>query len=54
MRIGILILVLIAGLAAGPAASVAQDAATQGARTAPPDAAREPVPPPSVTVRLTG
>jgi len=50
MRIGILILVLIAGLAAGPAASVAQDAATQGARTAPPDAAREPVPPPSVTV----
>ena len=40
MRIGILVMVLIAGLAAGPQASVAQDAgATQGA-----------APPPSVTV----
>ena len=51
MRIGILVMVLIAGLAAGPQASVAQDAgATQGARTAPADAAKEPAPPPSVTV----
>jgi hypothetical protein len=51
MRIGILTAVLIAGLAAGPAASVAQDAGTtQGARAAPPDAAKEPPPPPSVTV----
>jgi len=53
MRIGILGMVLIAGLAAGPRASVAQDAgATQGARTAPQDAvkAKEPAPPPSVTV----
>lgn len=49
MRTGILIVVLIAGLAAGPGASVAQDAGTtQGARTKP-DAAKEP-PPPSVTV----
>ena len=51
MRIGILIAVLIAGLAAGPAASVAQDTGTtQGARTAPPGATKEPPPPPSVTV----
>ena len=51
MRIGILIVVLMAGLAAGPLASVAQDAgATQGARTAPPDATKEAAPPPSVTV----
>jgi hypothetical protein len=50
MRIGILIAALMAGLAAGPVASVAQDAGTtQGARTAP-DAAKEPAPPPSVTV----
>jgi hypothetical protein len=50
MRIGILTAILIAGLAAGPAASVAQDAGTtQGARAAP-DAAKEPPPPPSVTV----
>ena len=51
MRIGILTAVLIASLAAGPAASVAQDVGTtQGARAAPPDAAKEPPPPPSVTV----
>ena len=51
MRIGILIAVLMAGLAAGPPASIAQDVGTtQGARTAPPDAAKEPPPPPSVTV----
>ena len=51
MRIGILVMVLIAGLAVGPQASVAQDAgATQGARTSPPDATKEPAPPPSVTV----
>src|SRR5438445_546228 len=36
MRIGILILVLIAGLAGGPAASAAEDTGTQGSRTAPP------------------
>jgi hypothetical protein len=52
MRIGILILFLIAGLAGGPAASAAEDTgATQGGRTAPQDAAKEPpLPPPSVTV----
>ena len=52
MRIGILILLLIAGLAGSPAASAAEDTgATQGGRTAPPDAAKEPpAPPPSVTV----
>src|SRR6476659_1391904 len=51
MRIGILTLILIAGLAGGPAASAADDAgATQGSRTVPADAAKEPAPPPSVTV----
>jgi len=51
MRIGILVLFLIAGLAGGPAASAAEDTgATQGSRTAPADAAKEPAPPPSVTV----
>ncbi|UPK06657.1 PRC-barrel domain-containing protein [Bradyrhizobium sp. 170] len=57
MRIGILILVLLAGLAGGPPASAAEDpGATQGSRTAPQDAvkpqdtAKEPAPPPSVTV----
>ena len=51
MRIAILTLFLIAGLAGGPAASAADDtAATQGSRTAAPDAAKEPAPPPSVTV----
>ncbi|HEY9453650.1 MAG TPA: PRC-barrel domain-containing protein [Bradyrhizobium sp.] len=50
MRIGILVMVLMAGLAAGPAVSVAQNAGTtQGARTTP-DPAKEPSPPPSVTV----
>ena len=50
MRIGILVVVLMAGLAAGPAVSVAQNAGTtQGARTTP-DPAKEPPPPPSVTV----
>ncbi len=51
MRIGILILFLIAGLAGGPPASAAEDTgAAQGGRTAPADAAKEPAPPPSVTV----
>ena len=53
MRIGILILFLIAGLAGSPAVSAAEDTgATQGSRTAPQDAvkAKEPAPPPSVTV----
>src|SRR5215217_8611384 len=51
MRIGILVLFLIAGLAGGPAASAAEDTgSTQGSRTAPQDAAKEPAPPPSVTV----
>ena len=51
MRIGILILFLIAGLSGGPAASAADDTgAKQGSRSAPPDAVKEPVPPASVTV----
>ena len=51
MRIGILILFLIAGLSGGPAASAADDTgATQGSRSALPDAVKEPVPPASVTV----
>src|SRR5216110_1893918 len=51
MRIGILILFLVAGLAGSPAASAAEDTGTtQGSRPAPPDAAKEPPPPPSVTV----
>jgi hypothetical protein len=57
LRIGILILCLIAGLAGSPPASAAEDTgAPQGSRAAPqdaakpPDAAKEPVPPPSVTV----
>ena len=51
MRIGILILFLIAGLAGSPLASAAEDTgATQGSRTAPKDAGKEPAPPPSVTV----
>src|SRR3954449_11716740 len=51
MRIAILTLFLIAGLAGGPAAFAADDTgATQGSRTAPQDAAKEPAPPPSVTV----
>jgi len=52
MRIGILILFLVAGLAGSPAAFAAEDTGTtQGSRPAPPDAAKEPPPPPpSVTV----
>lgn len=51
MRIGIVAVILMAGLADGPTVAVAQDAATtQGARTTPVDAAKEPAPPPSVTV----
>jgi hypothetical protein len=50
MRIGILILFLIAGLAASPAPAADDAGATQGTRTAPTDAAKEPAPPPSVTV----
>jgi len=51
MRVGIFILILMVGLTAGLAVSAADDAATtQGSRTAPQDAAKEPVPPPSVTV----
>ena len=51
MRIGILILFLIVGLVGGPAASAADDTgATQGSRSAPAEAAKEPVPPASVTV----
>jgi hypothetical protein len=51
MRIAILVLALMAGLAVGPTLTVAQDAGTtQGARTTPPDPAKEPAPPPSVTV----
>jgi len=51
MRIGILILFLIAGLAGGRVASAADDpGATQGSRSAPAEAAKEPLPPASVTV----
>src|SRR5213592_2663622 len=51
MRIGILNLFLVAGLAGSPAAFAAEDnGTTQGSRPAPPDAAKEPVPPASVTV----
>src|SRR5438270_11032640 len=51
MRIAILIVFLVAGLAGGPAASAAEDTGTtQGSRPAPPDAAKELPPPPSVTV----
>ncbi|UPJ47103.1 PRC-barrel domain-containing protein [Bradyrhizobium sp. 200] len=52
MRIGILVLFLIAGLAGSPPAAAAEDTgATQGSRTARQDAAKEPPPPPpSVTV----
>ena len=51
MRIGILMVFLIAGLAGSPAVSAAEDTgATQGSRTAPADAAKERAPPPSVTV----
>src|SRR5438128_12290496 len=51
MRIGILILFLVAGLAGSPAAFAAEDTGTtQGSRSAPQDAAKELPPPPSVTV----
>jgi hypothetical protein len=51
MRIVILVLLLIAGLAGGFTTYAAEDAgATQGSRTAAPEAAKEPAPPPSVTV----
>jgi len=51
MRIGILILWLIAGLAGSPPASAAEDPGTTQGRTTPADAAKkEPAPPPSVTV----
>jgi len=50
MRTGILIVLLIAGLAGGPAAFAADDAGTTQGRTTPPAAAKEPTPPPSVTV----
>jgi hypothetical protein len=55
MRIGILILFLIAGLAGSPPASAAEDTgATQGSRTAPQDAAKEPPPPPPPSVTVIG
>jgi hypothetical protein len=50
MRARFLVPFVIAALACGPVAYAAEDAgATQG-RTAPPGAAKEPAPPPSVTV----
>ena len=51
MRIGILIVFLIIGLVGSAEAYAAEDTgATQGSRAATPDAAKEPAPPPSVTV----
>jgi hypothetical protein len=51
MRVGIFILILMAGFATSLAVSAADDAATtQGSRPAPQDATKEPAPPPSVTV----
>ena len=51
MRIGILIVFLIVGLAGSAEAYAEEDTgATQGGRAATPDAAKEPAPPPSVTV----
>jgi hypothetical protein len=51
MRIALFILSLIVGLALGPMAYAADDAGpTQGAKAAAPDSAKEPAPPPSVTV----
>jgi PRC-barrel domain protein len=51
MRIAFLTLSMIAVLAVGPVASAADDAGpTQGTKAAAPDAAKEPAPPPSVTV----
>jgi hypothetical protein len=55
MRIGILVLLLIAGLTGSPPASAAEDTgATQGSRTAPQDAAKEPPPPPPPSVTVIG
>ena len=50
MRIGILILLLIAGSTGSPASAAEDTGTTQGSRTAPRDAAKVPAPPPSVTV----
>jgi PRC-barrel domain len=51
MRAGILIVVLMAGLTGSAATYAAEDTgAKQGSRAAAPDAAKEPAPPPSVTV----
>lgn len=51
MRTGFFIVFLMAGLATSPAVWAADDAGTtQGSRTAAQNAAKEPVPPPSVTV----
>ena len=51
MRIGVLIVLLIVGLTGGAYVYAADDTgATQGSRSAAPDAAKEPAPPPSVTV----
>jgi hypothetical protein len=50
MRIGMLILCLIAGLAGSLPASAAEDTGTTQGRTTPADAAKQPAPPPSVTV----
>lgn len=51
MRAGILILFLLVGMTTSLPVSAADDpAATQGKRAAPQDAAKEPAPPPSVTV----
>ena len=51
MRIALSILALIVGLALSPMACAAEDSSpTQGTKAAAPDAAKEPAPPPSVTV----
>jgi hypothetical protein len=51
MRARFIVLFLIAALAGGAAVYAAEDtAATQGSRTAAPDAAKDPAPAPSVTV----
>ncbi len=51
MRIAFIALSMIVGLAIGPVAYAADDSgATQGTKAAAPDAAKEPAPPPSVTV----
>ena len=51
MRAAVLIALLIAGLTTSLPVSAAEDTgATQGKRAAPQDAAKEPAPPPSVTV----